>query len=70
MDEQERGLCPTGPPSNMSKMGLYVLLHFFPFSWGEADEERDEVGRSGDEIGKGRDWIHFSGRPVQFGASR
>ncbi len=42
MNEQERGLCPTGPPSNMLKMGLYLLLHFFPFSWGEADEERDE----------------------------
>lgn len=34
MDEQERGLCPAGPPSKMSKMGLYRLLSLFPFSSG------------------------------------
>lgn len=34
MDEQQRGLCPAGPPSNMSKMGLYRLLSLLPFSSG------------------------------------
>lgn len=34
MDEQQRGLCPAGPPSNMSKMGLHRLLSLLPFSSG------------------------------------
>lgn len=34
MDEQQRVLCPAGPPSNMSKMGLYRLLSLLPFSLG------------------------------------
>lgn len=46
MNEQEKGPCPTGPPSNMSKMGLYVLLHFFPFSWGKS---RGREGWGGEE---------------------
>lgn len=50
----------------MSKMGFYGLLHFFPFSWGKAEEERDEVGSTGDEIERGVGFT-FQGAPLSSG---